>query len=374
MSSAAMCEDDSSSIRSWSELPVSVLTFAFEKLDLQERAGTFKCIALVCTSWAAAAAAATRSIELSRCTNTDSLQQWLRSRGSHVIKVKLQCPSRIITLPCPRLEWLVLEKTSVDLRPGSQLLQDLCMATALEHLHLNGVMFQGEPDLVAVLKNMPDLQYIHLGNIQVFGSPKQLLLQQQQQSPASIATAVHDSRFYTHSLLWSNSGVLHDWCQHITDGGMHFLCKLTKLQSLELRHIANVTAAGLAGLHNLPALKCLGLESLRCEISASAVPAFTQLTALTCLKLAWGPFSRHRQFDASVLAHMMQLQELHLYNADPGGGASGAAELLARLAQLTKLQVLYLAYVYRLLQCPLEALSSLTSSSVLRSLTWRDLG
>jgi len=35
----------------------------------------------------------------------------------------------------PKVKWLVLEKISVDLRPGSQLLQDLCAATALEHLH-----------------------------------------------------------------------------------------------------------------------------------------------------------------------------------------------------------------------------------------------
>jgi len=131
-----MSEDDSST-RSWSELPVSLLTFAFEKLDVRER---LNCVALVCTTWAAAAAAAIRSIELSSCTNTDSLQQWLRSRGSHVIKVKLQGSDGVITsLPCPKLEWLVLDNISVDL-------QDLSAATALEHLHLGGLRFQGEPD------------------------------------------------------------------------------------------------------------------------------------------------------------------------------------------------------------------------------------
>jgi len=121
---------------------VSVLTFAFEKLDLRKR---MNCIALVCTPWAAAAAAATRNIELSRCTNTDSLQQWLRSRGSHVIKVKLQRSKGVITtLPCPKLEWLALECIGVDLRPGSQLRQDLCAAAALEHLHLGVSGLQGD--------------------------------------------------------------------------------------------------------------------------------------------------------------------------------------------------------------------------------------
>jgi len=152
------------------------------------------------------------------------------------------------------------------------------------------------------------------------------------------------------------------------------VCKLTQLQSLELYNMVEVTAAGLASLHNLPALKRLGLEDLSCEISASAVPAFTQLTALTCLKLGWTIDSPPQQYDPSILAHMTQLEELHLRNPKPAGGASGAAELLTRLAQLTKLQVLHLAYIDGLLQCPPAAFSSLTSSSVLRSLTWSAYG
>jgi len=189
--SAAMCEDDSNSIRSWSELPVSVLTFAFEKVDVRYR---MNCVALVCTSWAAAAAAATRSIELSRCTNTDSLQQWLRSRGSHVIKVKLQRSKGVITsLPCPSLRWLVLEDTSVDLRPGSQLLQDLCAATALEHLHLGDVVFPGDSGLVSLLLSPPAMHSVHLAYITELDSPKQ----------SSTATA-QDSKDFTHSLFWIN--------------------------------------------------------------------------------------------------------------------------------------------------------------------------
>jgi len=368
--SAAMCEDDDSTSRSWSELPVSVLTFAFEKLDLRGRAGTINCIALVCTTWAAAAAAATRSIELSSCTNTDSLQQWLRSRGSHVIKFKLQGSKGVITsLPCPRLKWHVLENTSVDLRPGSQLLLDLSTATALEHLHLDSVTFQGKPHLMAVLNNMPDLQYIRLGSIKVLGSP-----QLQLQSHASTATAVQDSQAVTHSLLRLEPGVPQHWYQRITHEGMQCLCKLTKLQSLELHSMASVTAAGLAGLQNLPALKCLGLNDIRCVISATRVPAFTQLTALTCLKLAWGICFSPIKFGPSVLAHMAQLEELVLYQPHPAGGAAGASELLARLAQLPKLQVLRLVYFHDLLQCPPAAFSSLTSSSMLRSLTWKVLG
>jgi len=158
----------------------------------------------------------------------------------------------------------------------------------------------------------------------------------------------------------------------ITDEGMQFMCKLTKLQSQELLNMVKVTAAGPAGLHNLPALKRLGLENLSCEISASAVPALTQLTALTCLKLVWNNSPAPANFAPSILARMTQLEELHLLNPRPAGGASGAAELLARLAQLTKLQVLHLGCTRHFPVCPTAAFSSLTSSSVLRSLTWSD--
>jgi len=188
---------------------------------------------------------------------------------------------------------------------------------------------------------------------------------------ASTTTAVQNSQVVTHSLFWSNP---HHRCTHIADEVVQFVCKLTKLQSLELHNKENVTAAGLADLHNLPALKRLGLEYLSCDISASAVPALTQLTALTCLKLSWASYIVHSEFDPSILAHMTQLEELHLRQFRPAGGAAGVAELLARLAQLTKLQVLHLAYVISLLQCPPVAFSSLTSSSVLRSLTWSDHG
>jgi len=150
------------------------------------------------------------------------------------------------------------------------------------------------------------------------------------------------------------------------------VCKLTQLHSLGLHSMGYVTAAGLASLHNLPALKRLVLEDLHSGISASVVHAFTQLTALTCLKLVWK--SAPNAFDPSVLAHMTQLEELHLYSFDPAGGASGASELLARLAQLPKLQVLNLGHVAWLSQCPPAAFSFLTSSSVLMSLTWSGYG
>jgi len=95
--------------------------------------------------------------------NTDSLQQWLHSRGASVLVVNLHDASGVITtLPCPRLQGLGLFNCSLDLRPGSQLLQDLCSATALTSLDLRYATYQGDPDLAAVLLALPSLQEFSL--------------------------------------------------------------------------------------------------------------------------------------------------------------------------------------------------------------------
>jgi len=131
-----------------------------------------------------------------------------------------------------------------------------------------------------------------------------------------------------------------------------------------------VTAAGLASFQKLPALKRLGLEGLGIDVSWSAVPAFSQLTALTYLRLYWEPAVQGPVFDPAVLAGMTQLEALELSRPNPVGGAAGAAELLSRLSQLRKLEVLKLEHVACLDLCPPAAFAVLTASSVLRSLTW----
>jgi len=62
----------------WSEVPMPALTLAFKKLKLIERAGRPDCCALVSQRWAEAAAAATEEIKLDHCSDTDSLQAWLK--------------------------------------------------------------------------------------------------------------------------------------------------------------------------------------------------------------------------------------------------------------------------------------------------------
>jgi len=366
-----MCDQDS--MPPWSELPLSALTLTFEKLPFSQVAGSVDCVARVCSSWAEAAAAATRSIEL-RSTDVDSLQRWLHSRGASVLEIDLTQPSGVITtLQCPKLQCLVLKYSSVDLRPGSQLLQDLCSATALTRLYLIDVTYRGEPDLAAVLSALPSLQEMRLlnmgqeQNIKVLDSPQQQ--QQQQLVHATAASLLQDSHEPSQQ-LWSAHGDPLDGLKTFTDSGMQSMCKLTKLQSLWLSSLQGVTAAGLAGLVKLQELKSLALWDLTCDISLTAVPAFHQLTALTDLGLSWVEKTPHRRFGPSILAHMPRLKSLCLIHCTPGRGIAGAAKLLSRVSRLPKLRRLDLKCVKRLQKCPPEAFSSLTSSSMLESLTW----
>jgi len=127
---------------SLSDLPVEVLSVVFEKLDLSDRAGNVDCVARVCSTFAEAAAAATKTIELQGYSKTTRLGQWLCNRGSGVTSIKLTHPKGVVTsLSCPKLAFLDLRSCILDLRPGSQLLRDLCAATGLEYLFLEGVKF-----------------------------------------------------------------------------------------------------------------------------------------------------------------------------------------------------------------------------------------
>jgi len=355
----------------WSELPLSALTLTFEMLPFSQVAGTIDCVARVCSSWAQAAAAATRSIVLDS-TDTDSLQRWLNSRGASVLEIDLTRPSGVIsTLPCPKLRDLVLFNSSVDLRPGSQLLQDLCSATVLTRLCLCDVTYQGEPDLAAVLLALPNLQEFSLSMGQEQYIKVQDSQQQQQQLLLhdNLANEVPDSHA-TSLQLWSARGDPLDGFKTFTDSGMQLVCKLTKLQYLELGSLQGVTAAGLAGLHKLQDLQGLSLDDLTCDISLSAVCAFSQLTALTKLSLHWVLDGPHSEFDPSILEHMTQLEAVAILCCTPARGAAGAAELLSRLSQMPELRKLELKYVTGLNECPPNAFSALTSSSMLEALLW----
>jgi len=303
-------------------------------------------------------------------TDIGSLQRWLASRGSSVLGMDLTQPTGVITtLPCPKLQCLVLQNCDVDLRPGSQLLQDLCSATALTTLCFGDVTYQGEPDLAAVLLALPNLKWFGLCNLGEVGYIK---VQQSPQEQLLLHTrmASEDQDSYAPSLqLWSAHGHPTDGCRCFTDSGMQTICMLTKLQLLDLSTLQGVTAAGLARLADLTGLNHLLLEDLTCDIN-SPVPAFSQLTDLTWLALSWVKDTTHREFDPYILAHMTQLKALRINDGTPARGQPGAAELLSGLSQLPELRTLFLCCIGALQQCPPEAMSSMTSSGLLESLTW----
>jgi len=351
---AKTSDSDSVNMRSSADLPDLLLTRIFDKLKLTDTAGTPDCVARVCNRWAKVAAAA-RVIQLDSCSSPGSLQLWLRRDrdGVHTVKAieVMQSVGVISSLPCPMLQYVTLRYSSVDLRPGSQLLQDLSAATGLTHLKFIGVTFEGEPDLAALLSALPSPLHLYLSLIKVQDNPQQPAV-----GPAQGGHAGPQP-------LWSAA----DGFKRVSDGGMQFLCTVTQLKALQLDHMQDVSADGLVGLDNLIGLEKLVMWNLSVEISLSASPGFSCLTALTTLMLHWDQ-DTHNQFDPSVLAQMRQLKHLALLHCTPARGAAGAAELLCCLAHMSKLEELKLFEVASLEECPPALLSSVTAHSSLRSL------
>jgi len=307
---------------------------------------------------------------LKRCTNIDSLQQWLRRRGTAVLGIDFtDSPGVIATLPCPMLQALILDNSSVDLRPGSQLLRDFCSARALTRLVFLDVTLSGEPDLAAVLLALPNLQVFCLSSTlhQQYLKVQQSPLQQQQQLHDSTVSDVQDSHEPSQQ-LWSAHGDTQDGGKCFTDSGMQVLFSLTQLVELQLCSLQGVSTACLEGLHHMRRLEVLSLMDLTCEVGLDAVPAFSQLTALTALVLCWMHDTPAGGFEPSALVHMTQLQGLRLIACTPARGKAGAAELLSRLSQMPKLQELVLEGIAGLEECPPEAFHALTSSSMLKKL------
>ena len=119
----------------WSDLAGPALQLIFKHLPQRHRLGHGSCCALVCSSWAAAAAAATGSIVLEQCADTDSLQLWLHRHGHNLTQLHVSAASGMLTqLPCPKLTDLLLQ--------GDSLL--------------------AAPDLAAVLAGLPSLQHLSL--------------------------------------------------------------------------------------------------------------------------------------------------------------------------------------------------------------------
>ena len=103
----------------WSDVPGSAVKRIMRHVPQRHRLGHGSSCALVCSSWAQAAAAATDSIVLEGCADTESLQLWLRKHGHSLSKLHVRADSGMLTqLPCPKLADLLLQGDSLLSAPN----------------------------------------------------------------------------------------------------------------------------------------------------------------------------------------------------------------------------------------------------------------
>ena len=286
----------------WADLDKWLLQLIFSKVPQRHRLGHGSCCALVCSSWAEAAAAATDSIGLEQCADTDSLQVWLHEHGQNVTKLHVSAASGVLThLPCPKLTQLLLQGDSLLAAPG--LPATLAALPSLQHLTLR----ISQDKTTATTLTTPSTQIRPL--------PPGLLQQLGQQGQ----------------------------CQHVTyiklvgglsDAALSELSRLTQCSRLVLRHVSLCEqAVDLTELQELQMLTCWHLSgSSTGTLSTHSLPDFSKFKALRHLHLA--RITGDVQLQPKQLPRLSGLAHLHLMSMTLQGGAVGGAELLAVLPQL----------------------------------------
>lgn len=222
--------------------------------------------------------------------DTDNLQLWLKNSGQRVEELSIYgAPGTISTIPCPKLPYLVIHDSAVELAPGSQLFNDLTAATQLTALAFRNVVFKDEPDFLALFGALPDLQQLELEQLQVAGS----LLQD------------------TSARLLSAHENPHNRCKRFTDSSMKLISQYTKLSHLALHTVRDVTSAGIETLcSSMPALTEVLLSGVTCTIDSSTVTSISTWTSLKSLCLTFVDYGA--DLDLDVLASMTQLSTLAL--------------------------------------------------------------
>jgi hypothetical protein len=262
-----------------------------EKVPLTCRLGTSKSCALVSTQFLEAALAATTKVVLEKghCADTDNLQLWLSNRGQGVEGLKIAgAPEMVCTIPCPKLDILIIHDSTVDLAPGSQLFQDLTAATQMTALSFKKVVFKDEPDFIQLFHALPDLQKLELEQLQFMGSPLS--------DPSARLVSAHAN--------------LHNRYRRFTDDSINQLTSLTKLGHLALHTVRDVTSAGIETLCNLTSLSSVCLQGLTCSITPSTVPSISNWASLKSLCLSYVGDSG--VVDLDILTTMTQLSCLVL--------------------------------------------------------------
>lgn len=299
----------------WPDLPTAALVVIFKPLPQAQR----HACALVCKSWAEAAAAASDSIIVGTCRNTASLQLWLERNGRPLQKLHVHAADAHLTaLPCPHLKDLLL--------PTAPDTTGLAAATAaLQQLSMQATAASPDPELHPAPAQGNILQrLVQLERLELPGG--------------------------------------------LTDAALQHVSKLTKLHHLQLGHLRHAKPAAVIGLQQLRSLTFLQLDELRCNLSTSTVPPFSQLGKLQHLGLSWCVASRSMQ--PALLEGMTGLQVLSLQRVTlrDAAGAAGGADLLALLPQLQDLSALQLNNVGGMSDCHAVAFMSLTCSTALQRL------
>lgn len=313
------------------QLPFEVLCHILQLTAVTQRLSS---CALVCTSWAKAAVAATDSIDMSRWPHTADtapkyLRRWVYHHGSRLTTLRfsagaetvgwLNCPALLhlevhggfLKFHCrgsgigladssPRLTRLVLR--CCHMRTKRDELDALSVLTALQDLTLSNIWPAGVDGMHALPSNPKAWAPI----------PGYLFLQLVQLTRLVLENGMRKETFW------------------------HFSC-LTALQHLELHSFWNDTEEGLGQLSQLTQLTWLTLYECHCDITLDSTLRIASLTNLKGLVLDF-----QEVLDPLVLRRLTKVQHLSIRDTHMLAAAAGAAALLAvlpRLQQLTYLAV-----------------------------------
>ena len=393
-------------------MPRPALSNLLACVPLQQRLAS---CALVCSSWAEAAIAATNSIVLpepsnghvvtadTRLPRTDvaSLQEWAQQHGSRLTKLHVDlwgqdvaaAAGEWLKLPCPNLQDLLLQ--SCTLGKGSQVCSNIAAATGLTSLVLDEITLPGPAgaskpccsvldQLLSAITSLQKLRQLKLG---VFRCPE---LQPEPHSDAvghsslPMDLVLQLPARFMQQLQQLPLLTLLQLGQSATATSLAYLSSLTRLKHLEVSSCSFKPAGCLQGLQQLQTLTQLVLADVAGNVCTLA-PGVSTLTSLQHLQLlgwgspmaAAGPLQLPATLSAADIASMTRLQQLVLCNVCCTRAASAAhgkvLELLAVLGQLQHLTELVLEAVQGLQGCPLQAFSALTASSNLQRLCLSDV-
>lgn len=376
-------------------LPFEVLVCVLSHVDQQTR---HTVCALVDTTWAAAAVAASSHIFLSlnsipaaaRHARAANLSAWLanaagRKRHHHTLRGLVLTGSDMsrpqLQLPATALHtlenlWLTNCRVSLVVRqqPGNIGTNPAAPAAqALTSLQLQGCVLDWGRTLAAPLDEQQPPSPVPSASA-AFTALRTLKLQQLlpgELSKHQQELLVHAAPAALKQMTQLTSLVLKQLNQYESALLAGLSAGLGCMQRLEELHVdmMQLTAAALQDLpcRSLTILELAGAKQL--VVSSAAIPRLTALSGLQCLSI-----EGVRRFEPRLLLHMRGLRALRVRSSSSRflpDGTGGTHDLLAALQGLTQLQRLDLRNVLQHLlpeDSPQAYYSGLTASSVLQDL------